>query len=169
MLQNVVNSLQHSSQIYLDHLSEGSQRLELLLDAGDKIIRSAFIRGPDGDFRHRSLSTLSGGRWRRCSLALSFAFAELIASRGRLRSSLLVLDEPLTHLDRSGRTKFGELIRKMLRKTPDTSQEFSGIQISTVLLILQDLSAEELEEAFDCIDTVTRYEGRSSIRIDEIG
>jgi len=168
MLQNIVESLQRTSQNYLDHLSDGSQRLELSLDAGDKIVRNAFVRGTDGEFKHRPLSTLSGGQWRRCSLALSFAFIELVASRGRLRSSLLVLDEPLTHLDRSGRTKFGELVRKMLRITPNIDQELSGIQISTALVILQDLSAEELEEAFDGIDTVIRKDGRSYLSLDQI-
>ena len=167
VLQNTVESLERASQNYLDHLSDGSQRLELSLDAGDKIVRNAFVRGPDGEFKHRPLSTLSGGQWRRCSLSLSFAFAELVASKGRLRSSLLVLDEPLTHLDRSGRTKFGELVRKMLSTNQDVHQEMSGIKISTAVLILQDLSAEELEEAFDGIDTVIRKDGKSYLRLDE--
>ena len=167
VLQNTVESLERASQNYLDHLSDGSQRLELSLDAGDKIVRNAFVRGPDGEFKHRPLSTLSGGQWRRCSLSLSFAFAELVASKGRLRSSLLVLDEPLTHLDRSGRTKFGELVRKMLSTNQDAHQEMSGIKISTAVLILQDLSAEELEEAFDGIDTVIRKDGKSYLRLDE--
>lgn len=166
VLQNTVDSLQRTAQVYLDYLSDGSQRLELSLDAGDKILRNAFVRGADGDFKHRPLSTLSGGQWRRCSLALSFAFAELVASRGRLRSSLLVLDEPLTHLDRSGRAKFGELVRKMLGSANDTDKKVSGFRISTALVILQDLSAEELEEAFDGIDTVVRKDGKSCLNLD---
>jgi len=168
VLQNTVDSLQRTAQTYLDYLSDGSQRLELSLDAGDKILRSAFVRGADGEFKQRPLSTLSGGQWRRCSLALSFAFAELVASKGRLRSSLLVLDEPLTHLDRSGRTKFGELVRKMLGAKQSVDRDLPGIQISTAIIILQDLSAEELEEAFDGIDTVVRKDGRSRLTLDDM-
>ena len=172
LLQNTVDSLQSTAQIYLSSLSEDSQRLELSLDAGDKIVRSAFVRGADGDFRQRPLSTLSGGQWRRCSLALSLAFAELVASRGRLRSSLLVLDEPLTHLDRSGRAKFGELVRGLLGPRSSDGEEAQNLlasaSISTAIVILQDLSAEELEEAFDCIDTVVRKDGKSRLSLDEM-
>lgn len=168
ILQNVVELLELTAQRYLDYLSEGGQRLELSLDAGEKILRVAYVRGPDGDFRQRPLSTLSGGQWRRCSLALSFAFAELIARRGRLKSSLLVLDEPLTHLDRSGRTKFGEVVRKLINGgSSEGNPMLSGLQFSTVILILQDLAAEELEEAFDRMDTVIRENGGSYVRVDE--
>jgi DNA repair exonuclease SbcCD ATPase subunit len=167
VLQNVVDALEQTAQTYLDHLSDGGQRLELSIEAGEKITRNAYVRGPDGDFRQRPLSTLSGGQWRRCSLALSFAFAELIARRGRLRSSLLVLDEPLTHLDRSGRNKFGEVVRKMVQSQSLSDQFVSGLQFSTVILILQDLAAEELEEAFDKMDTVVRENGGSFVMLDE--
>lgn len=168
LLQNTVDSLQRTAQIYLSYLSEDSQRLELSLDAGDKILRSAFVLGADGEFRQRPLSTLSGGQWRRCSLALSFAFAELVASMGRLRSSLLVLDEPLTHLDRSGRARFGELVRTMLGSGKDMGHHVPALRISTAIVILQDLSAEELEEAFDGIDTVIRKDGKSYLALDDM-
>lgn len=163
VLKNVVVSLQRMSQIYLNQLSDGGQRLELSLEAGDKIARTAFIQGPDGEFKVRPLSTLSGGQWRRCSLAMSFAFADLMAKRGRFRSSLLVLDEPLTHLDRSGRTRFGEVVRNLVVSSDDSRSDFG---MSTVLVILQDLAAEELEEAFDSIDTVVRQGGDSRVEVD---
>ena len=98
VLTNAVYALQLSSQRYLDELSDGTQRLELSLEAGDRIIRQAAVQGQDGEWVQRPLSALSGGQWRRCSLALTLGFAELVARRGRLRPSLLVLDEPLTHL-----------------------------------------------------------------------
>jgi len=158
LLQNTVETLQNKAQFYLSSLSEDSQRLGLQLETGDKILRTASIRGNDGEFRQRPLSTLSGGQWRRCSLAFSLAFMELVAQKGKLSSSLLVLDEPLTHLDRSGRSKFGELIRSLL----------SNGQLSTAIVILQDLSAEELEEAFDGIDTVVRKGGKSRLELDDM-
>jgi DNA repair exonuclease SbcCD ATPase subunit len=164
VLQNVVDALQTVSQIYLDELSDGAQRLELSLDAGDRISRTAFVRGADGDYRERPLSTLSGGQWRRCSLALTLGFAELVSRRGMMRPSMIVLDEPLTHLDRSGRTKVGDVIRKMLH--PEISG-LGGLGMSTVLLILQDLAAEEIEEAFDRIDEVVKDGGSSFVKVDE--
>jgi DNA repair exonuclease SbcCD ATPase subunit len=164
VLQNVVDALQTVSQMYLDELSDGAQRLELSLDAGDRISRTAFVRGADGGYRERPLSTLSGGQWRRCSLALTLGFAELVSRRGMMRPSMIILDEPLTHLDRSGRTKVGDVIRKMLH--PEVSG-FGGLGISTVLLILQDLAAEEIEEAFDCIDEVVKDGGTSFVKVDE--
>lgn len=164
VLQNVVDALQTVSQIYLDELSDGAQRLELSLDAGDRISRTAYVRGADGGYRERPLSTLSGGQWRRCSLALTFGFAELVSRRGMMRPSMIVLDEPLTHLDRSGRTKVGDVIRKMLQ--PEVSG-LGGLGMSTVLLILQDLAAEEIEEAFDCIDEVVKDGGSSFVNVDE--
>ena len=164
VLLNVVDALQTVSQMYLDELSDGAQRLELSLDTGDRISRTAFVRGADGDYRVRPLSTLSGGQWRRCSLALTLGFAELVSRRGMMRPSMIVLDEPLTHLDRSGRTKVGDVIRKMLH--PEVSG-LGGLGMSTVLLILQDLAAEEIEEAFDCIDEVVKDGGTSFVKVDE--
>ena len=167
VLQNVVEVLQVCSQTYLDDLSDGSQRLDLALDAGDRISRSAYVVGSDGIYKERPLATLSGGQWRRCSLALTFGFAELVARHGKFRPSMCVLDEPLTHLDRSGRSKVGEVIRKMLR-TADSEgvKGFGFMGMSTVLIILQDLAAEELDEAFDCIDEVIKEDSASRVKID---
>lgn len=39
------------------------------------------------------MQQLSGGERRRIALALALGFAELTASRGHLRSNLIVLDE----------------------------------------------------------------------------
>ncbi len=93
ILRNIVMALQTTSQMYLDDLSEGQQRLTISLDTGDRISRTSSIRGPDGGWVERPLSSLSGGQWRRCSLAVTLGFADLVCSKGKLRSSLLVLDE----------------------------------------------------------------------------
>jgi len=42
-----------------------------------------------------------------------------------------------------------------------------GLKYSTILIILQDLAAEELgEETFDCMDEVVKREGKSSVIVD---
>jgi DNA repair exonuclease SbcCD ATPase subunit len=175
VLQNAVTVLSTLSQAYLDELSDGAQRLELSLEASDRIHRQAFVRAGDGEYRERPLGSLSGGQWRRCSLALTLGFAELVARRGHLRPSLLVLDEPLTHLDSAGRANVGRLLRKMLRKANDGVASGSmvsaglayGLSVSTILIILQDLAAEELAESFDYIDEVIRIDGISKVMLDE--
>lgn len=173
ILQNTVHALQLASQYYLDELSDGSLRLELILDSGDRILRSASVLKSDGSWISRPLSSLSGGQWRRCSLALSLGFSDLVARRGRLSSSLMVLDEPLTHLDSAGRDNVGKLLRKVIQRKGSNDdvdgqpKRFGGLSVSTILIILQDLVAEELSESFDCIDEVVKFEGHSKLVLDE--
>ena len=153
VLRNALEALQAVSQTYLDELSDSTLELRLVLDDGDRILRQVGVSS--GSERNiRSLSSLSGGQWRRCSLALQLGFADLLSRRGQFGSSLLVFDEPLTHLDRSGRSAFGRVLRRLL----------IGDR-STILLILQDLAAEELEETFDAIDEVVKSQGRSIVNV----
>ena len=173
LLQNTVHALQLASQSYLDELSDCTLRLQLVLDAGDRIIRTASVLKSDGSWKTRPLSSLSGGQWRRCSLALSLGFSDLVARRGRLCASLLVLDEPLTHLDSAGRDNVGKLLRKVVQKQATEQlldgqvRRIGGLSVSTILIILQDLVAEELSESFDSIDEVVKYRGHSKVIVDE--
>ena len=158
ILQRAVQTLEGASQTYLTALSDGGQRLELGWDASDRLSRRAFVRSPSGSYQERPLASLSGGQWRRCSLAMELGFMDLVAHRG-FRCSLSVFDEPLTHLDRTGRSDVGRVLRSLLQR-PDCAT-------STIVLILQDLAAEELEEAFDCIDEVVKMGGSSHVLVDE--
>jgi len=172
ILQNTVHALQLASQSYLDELSDGTLRLELVLDAGDRILRTASVLNSDGAWTARPLSSLSGGQWRRCSLAVSLGFSDLVSRRGRLCSSLLVLDEPLTHLDSTGRDNVGKLLRKVIERQATERMDgivrrIGGLSVSTILIILQDLVAEELSESFDCIDEVIKFKGHSKVVVDE--
>jgi hypothetical protein len=186
VLQNAVNVLERVTNKYLLQLSDGKQRLKLSLDSGDKIVRRAFVYNghDDQQMKERALASLSGGQWKRCSLALSLGFTDILAKRGKFRSSLLVLDEPLTHLDQSGRSHVGSVLRTLLQQQRNVQQSTStnekrqrgnaaidavfGLQVSTILVILQDLAAEEMEESFDCIDEVVKTNGQSRVRIDEL-
>lgn len=167
ILRDTINSLESSSQSYLNDLSDYSQKLEISLDSSDKIQRLAYVRtSTDGQFVPRPLSSLSGGQWKRCALALSFGFSELVSRRGKLRSSLLVLDEPLTHLDAFGRQQVGLLLKRMaINQNGDIN--LLGLHFSTILVILQDLAAEELgEECFDYTDEVVKENGISNVLVD---
>lgn len=171
ILKNAVHALQCASQKYLDELSDRMLKLELELDSGDRILRNVFVVGTDGTWTQRPLASLSGGQWRRCSLALSLGFSDLISRRGMLRSSLLVLDEPLTHLDSAGRESVGKLLRKIVKPehTVEREENFLGnLSVLTILVILQDLAAEELAESFDYIDEVVKNGGCSNVSVDDI-
>lgn len=167
VLKSAVEMLEVISQSYLDRLGEGVLRLGLSLESGERISRRAFVRGSDGVYKERPLAALSGGQYRRCSLALALGYSHLVAQRGRFHTSLIVMDEPLTHLDRAGRSDVGKLLRSLLRRQ---SEIFEGsgfdFHVSSVLIILQDLAAEELEAAFDCIDDVVMRDGVSTVKVD---
>ncbi len=60
VLQNAVLALQLVTQSYLDELSDGSLRLKLQLDDGDRITRMVSVLGADGSWVDRPLSSLSG-------------------------------------------------------------------------------------------------------------
>jgi len=168
VLQNAVAMLESVSNFYLNQLSDGTMKLQLSLDSTDRILKRAFVLVSKGQFKERPLGSLSGGQWRRCSLALSLGFADLATRFGKLRTSLCVMDEPLTHLDHTGRADVGRVFRSLIRRTFETEgRGASGFQVSTLLIVLQDLAAEELEESFDCIDEVVKRDGFSSVVIDE--
>lgn len=169
VLRNIVKALEYYSQSYLDVLSEGSLQLVIEVGQNDSIIKQAKTLENDGTWRTRSLSSLSGGQWRRCSLSLSLGFIDLASHRGKLRSSLLVLDEPLTHLDSIGRDSVGRLLRKMLRENNQADdsihRKLGSLSLSTILVILQDIAAEEIKEYFDYIDEVIKCEGESYVEM----
>jgi len=169
VLQNVIQALQYRTQTYLNELSDGSLQLRLEVGTNDSIVKKSAVRDPDGTWRNRPLSSLSGGQWRRISLSLSLGFSHLASTRGKFRSSLLVLDEPLTHLDSAGRASVGKLLRKMISSNSglDVPRDGGGIGLSTILVILQDIAAEEIEECFDCIDEVVKLNGESVVVVDE--
>ena len=167
VLRNIVQALQYCSQAYLNELSDGSLQLRMEVGSNDSILKQAAVRNLDGTWRVRPLSSLSGGQWRRCSLALGLGFIDLASKRGRLRSSLLVLDEPLTHLDSAGRKSVGKLLRKILSHDSQLGKTGrGGFGLSTILVILQEIAAEEIEECFDQIDEVIKRGGESFVFVD---
>jgi DNA repair exonuclease SbcCD ATPase subunit len=167
VLRNIVQALQYCSQAYLNELSDGSLQLRMEVGSNDSIIKRAAVRNLDGTWRVRPLSSLSGGQWRRCSLALGLGFIDLASKRGRLRSSLLVLDEPLTHLDSAGRKSVGKLLRKILSHDSQLGKTGrGGFGLSTILVILQEIAAEEIEDCFDQIDEVIKRGGESFVFVD---
>jgi DNA repair exonuclease SbcCD ATPase subunit len=197
---SVLKQLEAIANSYLLVLAEGGMQLTLQGDDdADKIVKAVWVRSADGTMRERGLSQLSGGQWRRVSMALDLAFAEIIRRRGTLRSNLIVMDEVLTHLDASGREAVGSVLRAMVdgpragEALPDVleegqeeeqgdgaaaafkkeamSQELSrallgGGAYETAIVILQDLAAMELEEAFDHVDVVVKAADTSKVIID---
>lgn len=98
-MRNTLEILSRIAQKYLDMLSHGQLRILLSME-NDKIVRKVAEALPDGRHVSLSLASLSGGQWRRCALAFGLAFTELAAHAGKIRTSLVVFDEPMVHLDR---------------------------------------------------------------------
>jgi hypothetical protein len=102
------------------------------------------------------------------------------------------MDEVLTHLDASGREAVGHLLRKVARTRGGGGEiEGSGAAAAggslgagsseagspvgdgiedgshgTVLVILQDLAASELEESFDSVDVVRKLGDVARLEMD---
>jgi len=77
-----------------------SMRLVLDLEDGERVSRAVRIMTNLEEVKYFPLSLLSGGQYRRLQLALFLAVREM--SSFRVRSNLMVLDEPFQHLDESG-------------------------------------------------------------------
>jgi DNA repair exonuclease SbcCD ATPase subunit len=175
VLRGAVAQLERLANRFLAVLSEGGLRLGLSLD-GEKIAKEVKVRGGDGVFHDRSLSHLSGGQWRRASLAALMAFRELSRLRSRVDCNLMVLDEVLNHLDGAGRARVGKLLRAMVQGGREDEDEEEGEEggfeghstgIDTAIVILQDLAAFELEDTFDFVDEVVKEGDVSRVVLDE--
>jgi len=176
VLRGAVAQLERLANRFLAVLSEGGLRLGLSLD-GEKIAKEVKVRGGDGVFHDRSLSHLSGGQWRRASLAALMAFRELSRLRSRVDCNLMVLDEVLNHLDGAGRARVGKMLRAMVQGGREDEGEggegeeegFEGQHtgIDTAIVILQDLAAFELEDTFDFVDEVVKEGDVSRVVLDE--
>lgn len=105
---NVIRQIEEIANRYLTILAEGGIQLSLQGEWDtEKIIKRVLVRAADGELRERGLAQLSGGQWRRVSMSLDLAFAEVVRRKGALRCGLIVMDEILTHLDASGREAVG--------------------------------------------------------------
>ncbi|CAM9955449.1 unnamed protein product [Ectocarpus sp. 12 AP-2014] len=165
VFRDAVNQLEANVARYLDALSDGALQLRLSME-GDRVVKRASVRAADGRFRDRSLSQLSGGQWRRASLALELAFIELARQRGRFSCNLLVLDEVLSQLDSYGRERVASMLRALTHgRNAGKESDFgpTHAMYSTILVILQDLPSEELQESFDAIDQVVKHRDSSSV------
>ncbi|CAB1108469.1 ABC [Ectocarpus sp. CCAP 1310/34] len=165
VFRDAVNQLEANVARYLDALSDGALQLRLSME-GDRVVKRASVRAADGRFRDRSLSQLSGGQWRRASLALELAFIELARQRGRFSCNLLVLDEVLSQLDSYGRERVASMLRALTHGRHAGKESNFGpthAMYSTILVILQDLPSEELQESFDAIDQVVKHRDSSSV------
>ncbi|CBJ48405.1 DNA double-strand break repair rad50 ATPase [Ectocarpus siliculosus] len=165
VFRDAVNQLEANVARYLDALSDGALQLHLPME-GDRVVKRASVRAADGRFRDRSLSQLSGGQWRRASLALELAFIELARQRGRFSCNLLVLDEVLSQLDSYGRERVASMLRALTHgRNAGKESDFgpTHAMYSTILVILQDLPSEELQESFDAIDQVVKQRDSSSV------
>ena len=100
------------------------------------------------DFKYFPLSSLSGGQFRRMSLALLLATREM--SSFRIASNLLVLDEPFQHLDHAG-------VLGTINALKNTEWN-NGKQSGSVLIPMQNSIGLSVSEHFDNV-TIVEYRG----------
>lgn len=137
-----------SSDASFDGISSSSRSSSSGLNSTieDRIIKTVYIRNSSNNYSERSLSQLSGGQYRRVSLALDLAFTECLRRKGLLRSNLLVMDESLTHLDARGREGVGQLLRALVRKTASSSLSSSDITANNDNLLLATSSTSKFSK-----------------------
>lgn len=166
----------------------------------DKIKKSVFIKstpssphwnslGNDADLvdkklaschvKQRSVSQLSGGQWKRVSLALDLAYAGLLKREGRLSVNMIVLDELFSFLDASGYEAVSEVLNNMIKRNTsnnigngfETNLEQMNGSVphktdyemrptfdthDSIFVILQNHHSDRFEEVFDSVDIVYR-------------
>lgn len=133
----------------LAHCSGGKLQLQLSFnEKSGSIEKSVLVRCWDGRQSARSISQLSGGEWRRVSLAFSLAFTELKRARLGLSCSYLVFDEAMQHMDLEGQAAMSSVLRE---------QEFT-----TAIVIAHGLASDDLYGGFDSVDIVEKV--RSAAR-----
>jgi DNA repair exonuclease SbcCD ATPase subunit len=151
---------------YAGALSNGRLALELSFDGTLKNIRKGVrVRRADGSFAERTVSQLSGGEWRRLGLALSLGFAELATARLGVRSSLLVLDEAMQHMDAEGQAAMARVLQRLSGGQEGASGGGAGGAHETVMVITHGLASAELLGAFDAVDTVSKAGDESTVRV----
>ena len=154
-LRSAVAQLEGNARRYLDAFTDGTLDLSLALDVeNDRIVKRVAV-SDGGELRDRALSQLSGGQWRRVSLALSFGFSDLLQQRAAFSCNLMVLDEVLAHLDHAGRRRVANVLLR------DVAKGGGGEERGSVFLIMQDAAADELLNIFDAVEEVQRRGGSS--------
>ncbi|KAK4535423.1 hypothetical protein CDCA_CDCA05G1448 [Cyanidium caldarium] len=103
-----------------------------------------------GQMRERDVPLLSGGQFRRVSLALTLAFAEFACHRTGYECNLIVLDEVLQHLDREGVRRLAAVLRMIRRDT---------------VLVIAHEHARHVADVAHAHDLVERCDGRSQVRV----
>jgi len=150
-----VLDLQRQAAGFLQQLSDDALRLEISLEE-QVVDRTILVRMSDGSYQRRSLHQLSGGQWRRLSLALSLAFSMTSLQRTNTKSSLIVLDEVMQHLDSEGCARVARLLEELI--AGDTTC------FKTALVILQTKVGEELGDTFDSVDVVVKKDDSSFVQ-----
>jgi DNA repair exonuclease SbcCD ATPase subunit len=172
LLDQSLHVIENLCRQYLQHLSDDTLLLRIRRRRLAQTVRTrqhpprAPLSGPNlevlvwqvfcresttGVFRERELGLLSGGQFRRVSLALSLAFAEYLCHQIGYSSSLLVLDEVLQQLDREGARRLATLLPQLERDT---------------ILVIAHENVRYLADVADAHDMVERSAGRSIVYCD---
>ena len=111
------------------------------------------VRRTDGSVADRSVSQLSGGEYRRVSLALSFAFVDFMQARLGISCNVLVLDEVMEHLDIDGQAAMARVLKQL--------------PAETTIVIAHGLASDALYGDFQAVDVVEKLGDCSTVKVAE--
>ena len=154
LLRLVASLLASVAQIAVIVLTANSlhpQQQVLDLEEGERVSRMVRISTDFDEHKYFPLGNLSGGQFRRMELALLFAAREM--SSFRVKSNLLVLDEPFQHLDQAGVIGVISCMKR-------------GLDATSVLVPMQNTLGVGLSENFDNVTVVEHQGGDGSIILD---
>ena len=150
LFEQALHHIEQRAAKHLAALSGGTLGIELRLatEGRERLRQMVKVRGADGEFVVRDLRSLSGGQYRRQSLAMILAFAEFIGDRA-CRTNMLVLDEVLNGLDSEGRRRVAALL--------------TGLGYESVFVVSHD---DDVGGDFSTIDMVEKNGASSHVIID---
>lgn len=146
VFSNIIQQLNGAIATYLDQLTGGLFKFSLYSNEE----KGKFTEELEYMGRPRGVTALSGGEFKRISLAIDLALAEIICARTSVFPNVLFIDEGMNGLDVSGREAMMEVLTDMARFKDiymvDHASEFKASFSSTFNLVKRNGKTNEKKE-----------------------
>ena len=143
VFDGIIRDLNDRISKYLESLSDGA--IHFSFDSDDS--KGKFTESCEYMGTKRSIGALSGGEFRRLSLAIDLALADVVCSRISVYPNILFLDEAFEGLDATGR----EIVMDMLSDMINTKEAIYVVDHAT-----------ELKTAFSNTFNLVKKNGKTS-------
>lgn len=112
VFEGLINEINDKISEYLDSLSENTIKFSFESDESN----GKFVEVCEHTGTQRSIHSLSGGEFRRLSLAVDLALSDVVCNRMSIYPNVLFLDEALEGLDMAGREIVLSLLTDVVQK-----------------------------------------------------